>query len=163
MCVWRCSGISGSRPLHTKQPPNKQPKVNLAVALAAKLGVRAGLMDADVHGPSVPTMMGLADAGEPTVSDATGLMTPMTNHGVPCMSMGFLSGGGDAPVVWRGPMVQSAITRFLTGTDWGRLDVLVVDMPPGTGDAQIALSQALPLSGAVIVSTPQQVALLDAR
>eukprot|EP00879_Flechtneria_rotunda_P030222 GHRR01032827.1.p1 GENE.GHRR01032827.1~~GHRR01032827.1.p1 ORF type:complete len:282 (+),score=59.83 GHRR01032827.1:415-1260(+) len=132
---------------------------NLAAALAVHHGWRVGLLDADIHGPSLPTMMNLH--GEPAASEE-GLMHPLENHRVKCMSMGFFL-KGDAPVVWRGPMTNSAVDRFLMGTAWGKLNVLVVDMPPGTGDAQINLSQRLPLSGAVIVSTPQDVALLDAR
>eukprot|EP00775_Hariotina_reticulata_P006002 gene6002-6240_t len=133
--------------------------VNLAAALAMHHGWRVGLLDADIHGPSLPTMMKLH--GEPAVSPE-GLMEPLENYRVKCMSMGFFM-KGDAPVVWRGPIVNSAIDKFLLGTAWGSLNILVVDLPPGTGDAQIGLGQRLPLSGAVIVSTPQDVALLDAR
>jgi ATP-binding protein involved in chromosome partitioning len=151
---------------------------NVAVALAARHGLRVGLMDADIHGPSVPTLMNLS--GKPPLQEddesdgdderdnkrrqqpRQPLMLPLENHGVRCMSMGFFT-QGDSPVVWRGPIVSSAIDRFLHGTAWGALDVLLVDMPPGTGDAQITLGQRLPLDGALVVTTPQQVALLDAR
>jgi len=133
--------------------------VNLAVALANQIGWNVGLLDADIHGPSLPLLMNLK--GEPAATPE-GMMIPMENYRVKCMSMGFFT-KGDAPVIWRGPIVNSAIDKFLLGTKWGPLDVLVVDMPPGTGDAQIGLGQRLPLSGAIIVSTPQDVALIDAR
>lgn len=116
-------------------------------------------MQMHIHEPLLPTMMALS--GDQEASEE-GLLLPPENHRVKCMSMGFFM-KGDTPVVWRGPIVNSAIDRFLMGTAWGHLDVLVVDMPPGTGDAQIGLGQRLPLAGAVIVSTPQDVALLDAR
>ncbi|KAI5072749.1 hypothetical protein GOP47_0012855 [Adiantum capillus-veneris] len=133
--------------------------VNLAVALAFKCGIRVGLLDADVYGPSIPTMMKLQ--GRPKL-DSDSKMIPLENYGVRCMSMGFLM-EEDAPAVWRGPMVMSALEKLIRGVRWGELDVLVVDMPPGTGDAQISISQRLQLSGAVIVSTPQDIALIDAR
>eukprot|EP00249_Psilotum_nudum_P010513 c22581_g1_i1 orf=292-1023(-) len=133
--------------------------MNLAVAFSLQCGLRVGLLDADVYGPSVPSMMNLYE--RPRVgSDSR--MIPLENHGVRCMSMGFLM-DKDAPIVWRGPMVMSALEKLIRGVTWGKLDFLVVDMPPGTGDAQISISQRLPLSGAVIVSTPQDIALLDAR
>ncbi|KAI8469331.1 MAG: P-loop containing nucleoside triphosphate hydrolase protein [Monoraphidium minutum] len=132
---------------------------NLAVALATRLGLGVGLVDADIHGPSIPTLMNLE--GEP-LATPEGLMLAPENYNVKVMSMGFFT-EGDAPIVWRGPMATKAMDKLLLGTAWGDLDVLVVDMPPGTGDAQINLGQRLPLSGAVIVSTPQDVALLDAR
>ncbi|KAH7295041.1 hypothetical protein KP509_27G030000 [Ceratopteris richardii] len=133
--------------------------VNLAVALAFKCGMKVGLLDADVYGPSIPTMMKLH--GQPKL-DSDSKMIPLENYGVRCMSMGFLM-EKDAPAVWRGPMVMSALEKLIRGVKWGELDVLVVDMPPGTGDAQISISQRLQLSGAVIVSTPQDIALIDAR
>ncbi|KAL1531981.1 iron-sulfur protein NUBPL-like isoform X1 [Salvia divinorum] len=133
--------------------------VNLAVSLANKWQLKVGLLDADVYGPSVPMMMKLN--GKPEVN-ADKKMIPIENYGVRCMSMGSLVAEGDA-LVWRGPMVMKALEQMTRGVDWGTLDVLVVDMPPGTGDAQISISQRLQLSGAVIVSTPQDVALMDAR
>ncbi|XP_042034178.1 iron-sulfur protein NUBPL-like isoform X1 [Salvia splendens] len=133
--------------------------VNLAVSLANKWQLKVGLLDADVYGPSIPMMMKLH--GKPEVS-ADKKMIPIENYGVRCMSMGSLVAEGDA-LVWRGPMVMKALEQMTRGVDWGTLDVLVVDMPPGTGDAQISISQRLQLSGAVIVSTPQDVALMDAR
>ena len=132
--------------------------VNLAVALA-ELGNRVGLLDADIYGPSIPRMMRLQ--GQPYSPDGKTLQ-PMENHGVKCMSIGFLV-GEDTPMIWRGPMVMSAIEQMLRDVDWGELDVLVIDLPPGTGDAQLTISQRVPLTGAVIVSTPQDIALLDAR
>ncbi|XVF21641.1 hypothetical protein REPUB_Repub12eG0108000 [Reevesia pubescens] len=133
--------------------------VNLAVALANKCELKVGLLDADVYGPSVPTMMNIHQ--KPEVSRDL-KMIPIENYGVKCMSMGFLV-DKDAPIVWRGPMVMSALQKMSREVDWGGLDVLVVDMPPGTGDAQLTMSQKLQLSGALIVSTPQDVALIDAR
>ena len=132
--------------------------VNLALALAAG-GRRVGLLDADVYGPSVPRMMGVS--GKPGAPDGARL-SPMEAYGVKCMSMGFLV-AEDTATIWRGPMVSSAIEQMLTEVDWGTLDALVVDMPPGTGDIQLTLAQKAPLAGAVIVSTPQDIALLDAR
>jgi ATP-binding protein involved in chromosome partitioning len=132
--------------------------VNLAMGLAA-IGQRVGLLDSDIYGPSVPRMTGIT--GRPTTVDGHKLR-PMEAYGVKCMSMGFLV-DEDAPMIWRGPMVQSAIQQMLGDVDWGELDVLVVDLPPGTGDAQLTMAQKVPLSGAVIVSTPQDIALLDAR
>ncbi|XP_057512210.1 iron-sulfur protein required for NADH dehydrogenase, mitochondrial [Actinidia eriantha] len=134
--------------------------VNLAVALATKCRLKVGLLDADVYGPSIPTMMKLD--GKPEATEGK-KMIPIENHGVKCMSMGFLVGEKYAPIVWRGPMVMKALEQMSRGVDWGKLDILVVDMPPGTGDAQISISQRLQLSGALIVSTPQDVALIDAR
>ena len=132
--------------------------VNLALGLA-RLGQRVGLLDADIYGPSQPRMMGIA--GKPSSPDGKKLR-PMANYGVKVMSMGFLV-DEDAPMIWRGPMVQSAIQQMLSDVEWGELDVLVVDLPPGTGDAQLTMAQRVPLAGAVIVSTPQDIALLDAR
>jgi ATP-binding protein involved in chromosome partitioning len=132
--------------------------VNLALALA-RLGQRVGLLDADIYGPSQPRMLGIT--GKPRSLDGKKLL-PMENYGVRVMSMGFLV-DEDAPMIWRGPMVQSALQQMLGDVAWGELDVLVVDLPPGTGDAQLTMAQRVPLAGAVIVSTPQDIALLDAR
>ncbi len=130
---------------------------NIALALHAN-GQSVGLLDADIYGPSQPRMMGIT--GKPNSPDGKRL-APMENYGVKVMSMGFLVDEA-TPMVWRGPMVQSAIQQMLRDVEWGELDVLVVDMPPGTGDAQLTLAQQVPLSGAVIVTTPQDLALLDA-
>jgi ATP-binding protein involved in chromosome partitioning len=132
--------------------------VNLAMGLAA-IGQRVGLLDADIYGPSLPRMAGIT--GRPSATDGKKLR-PMESFGVKVMSMGFLV-DEDAPMIWRGPMVQSALQQMLGDVLWGELDVLVVDMPPGTGDAQLTMAQRVPLAGAVIVSTPQDIALLDAR
>ncbi|MDE1148460.1 MAG: iron-sulfur cluster carrier protein ApbC [Azospirillaceae bacterium] len=132
--------------------------VNLALALAAN-GLKVGLLDADIYGPSMPRMMGLS--GKPDSADGKHL-DPLVNYGVKVMSMGFLV-AEDTPMIWRGPMVMSALTQMLRDVAWAPLDVLVVDMPPGTGDAQLTMAQSVPLAGAVIVSTPQDIALLDAR
>uniref|UniRef100_A0A667XQL7 Iron-sulfur cluster transfer protein NUBPL n=1 Tax=Myripristis murdjan TaxID=586833 RepID=A0A667XQL7_9TELE len=131
--------------------------VNLALGLTASKSV--GVLDADVHGPSIPKLMNLK--GNPELTD-NNLMIPLTNYGIPCMSMGFLVDDA-APIVWRGLMVMSAIEKLLRQVNWGSLDYLVVDMPPGTGDVQLSISQNIPVAGAVIVSTPQDIALLDAR
>ena len=133
--------------------------VNLAMGLAA-LGLRTGLLDADIYGPSLPRMAGLSGR-PPTAADGQKL-APLVAHGVKVMSMGFLV-DEDAPMIWRGPMVQSAIQQMLGDVDWGELDVMVVDLPPGTGDAQLTMAQRVPLAGAVIVSTPQDIALLDVK
>ncbi|XP_067390434.1 iron-sulfur cluster transfer protein NUBPL isoform X2 [Emydura macquarii macquarii] len=134
--------------------------VNIALALAANDSTKAvGLLDADVYGPSIPKMMNLK--GNPELSPKN-LMRPLKNYGIACMSMGFLV-EETAPVVWRGLMVMSAIEKLLRQVDWGQLDYLVIDMPPGTGDVQLSVSQNIPVTGAVIVSTPQDIALLDAR
>lgn len=132
--------------------------VNLALGLRS-LGLSVGLLDADIYGPSQPRMLGIS--GRPTSPDGKTL-TPMENYGVKCMSMGFLV-PEDTPTIWRGPMVMGALQQMLRDVDWGELDVMVVDLPPGTGDAQLTMSQQVPLTGAVIVSTPQDIALLDAR
>jgi len=131
---------------------------NLALALAA-IGQRVGVLDADIYGPSMPRMLGIS--GRPTTRDGK-VLEPMRNHGVLAMSMGFLV-PEDTPMIWRGPMVMSALQQMLRDVAWGELDVMVVDMPPGTGDAQLTMAQQVPLAGAVIVSTPQDIALLDAR
>ncbi|KAM6181217.1 iron-sulfur cluster transfer protein NUBPL [Erethizon dorsatum] len=134
--------------------------VNLALALAANDSSKAiGLLDADVYGPSIPKMMNLK--GNPELSQ-NNQMRPLLNYGIACMSMGFLV-EESAPVIWRGLMVMSAIEKLLRQVDWGQLDYLVVDMPPGTGDVQLSVSQNIPISGAVIVSTPQDIALMDAH
>jgi ATP-binding protein involved in chromosome partitioning len=131
--------------------------VNLATAFS-RLGRRTGLLDADLFGPSVPRMMNL----HAQVETRDGHLVPLTNYGVKCMSMGFLI-GDTAPVVWRGLMVMKALEQLIRQVHWAPLDILVVDMPPGTGDTQLSISQMLPVSGAVIVSTPQDVAVADAR
>jgi ATP-binding protein involved in chromosome partitioning len=133
--------------------------VNLALALALD-GARVGLLDADIYGPSQPRMMGLQ--GERPVSVDGRKIEPLVAHGVKVMSIGFLI-EEEQPMVWRGPMVTQALQQLLGDTNWGELDYLVVDMPPGTGDIQLTLSQRVPVSGAVIVTTPQDIALLDAR
>ena len=132
---------------------------NLALALAAQ-GARVGLLDADIYGPSQPRMMGLAGQ-RPTTTDGKTFNPPL-GHGIPVMSIGFLI-DADQPMAWRGPMVTQALTQMLSDTRWGPLDYLVVDMPPGTGDIQLTLTQRVPVSGAIIVTTPQEIALLDAR
>ena len=132
--------------------------VNLALGLAAG-GRQVGLLDADIYGPSMPRMVGIS--GQPSSSDGKTL-DPMENYGIKVMSMGFLV-EEDTPMIWRGPMVQSALEQMMRDVSWGELDVLVVDMPPGTGDVQLTMAQRVPLTGAVIVSTPQDIALLDAR
>ncbi len=132
--------------------------VNLAVALA-ETGASVGLLDADIYGPSVPIMMGLRTA-RPAVRD--GKLQPLERFGLKMMSVGFIA-GEDTPVIWRGPLVGKLVTQFLSDVDWGELDYLVVDLPPGTGDAQLTLTQVAPLAGAVIVTTPQDVALEDVR
>jgi ATP-binding protein involved in chromosome partitioning len=132
--------------------------VNLALALAAE-GARVGILDADIYGPSQPTMMGID--GKPESHDGK-TMEPMENFGVQVMSIGFMV-EPDNPMIWRGPMVTQALEQLLRQTNWRELDYLVVDMPPGTGDIALTLSQRVPLTGAVIVTTPQDIALLDAK
>jgi ATP-binding protein involved in chromosome partitioning len=132
---------------------------NLALAWAMQ-GAKVGLLDADIYGPSQPLMMGLAGR-KPATTDGKHL-TPLRAHGVEVMSIGFLI-DQEQPMAWRGPMVTQALTQLLGDTNWGELDYLVVDMPPGTGDIQLTLAQRVPVSGAVIVTTPQDIALLDAR
>jgi ATP-binding protein involved in chromosome partitioning len=134
--------------------------VNLALALKS-LGLKVAVLDADVYGPSIPKLFGLT--GKPEPSSAAGKkMKPMTRYGVEVMSIGFLV-PEDTAMIWRGPMVMSALTQLLRDTEWGESDVMVIDMPPGTGDVQLTLAQQTPLAGAVIVSTPQDLALIDAR
>ena len=136
--------------------------VNVAVALA-QAGAKVGLLDADIYGPNVPTMLGLTDVPINVEKKPEGdILQPAFNHGVKMVSMGFLI-DPDQPVMWRGPMLNGMIRQFLYQVNWGELDYLIVDMPPGTGDAQLTLGQAVPLAGAVIVTTPQTVSLQDAR
>jgi len=132
--------------------------VNLALALAGD-GAKVGMLDADIYGPSQPRMLGLF--GRPSSKDGKHI-EPMQAYGVKCMSIGFLI-DAEQPMVWRGPMVTQALVQLIRDTLWGEIDYLIVDMPPGTGDAQLTLSQQVPVSGAVIVTTPQEIALLDAR
>ena len=131
--------------------------VNLAIALA-KFGARVGLLDTDMYGPNVPIMVGVNE--EPLVRGQK--LLPHQAHGVKVMSLGFLN-RGDKPVVWRGPMLHTAVRQFLYDVEWGELDYLIVDMPPGTGDAQLSLAQLVPVQGAVLVTTPQEVAMADVR
>lgn len=137
--------------------------VNLAAAMA-KAGMRVGLLDADIYGPSIPTMMGTVDA-EPATS-ANRKLVPVEAHGMKTLSIGYLS-DPDAPMIWRGPIVMSAITQLLNDAEWGTaaepLDILIIDTPPGTGDAQLAIAQRVPVTAAIIVTTPQEVALADVR
>ena len=132
--------------------------VNLALALAAE-GLSVGVLDADVYGPSIPMMLGLS--GRPDSPDGK-TIEPMRAHGIEAMSIGLLV-DQDTPMIWRGPMATSALTQLLTETRWGDLDVLVVDLPPGTGDIQLTMAQKIPVAGAVVVTTPQDIATLDAR
>lgn len=132
--------------------------VNLAVALAS-LGKKVGILDADVYGPSLPRMFGITDKPQPLPDKR---IAPLEAFGVKVMSMGFMV-AEDTAMIWRGPMVMGALEQMMREVDWGPLDVLVVDMPPGTGDAQLTMAQRVPLAGAVIVSTPQDIALIDAR
>ena len=133
--------------------------VNLALALSAE-GARVGMLDADIYGPSQPMMLGIK--GQPVSRDGQS-MEPMINHDIQSMSIGYMIAGDDAPMIWRGPMVTQALDQLLRQTRWDDLDYLVVDLPPGTGDIQLTLSQKVPVTGAVIVTTPQDIALLDAR
>jgi len=131
--------------------------VNLALALRS-LGLRVGLLDADIYGPSMPRLLGIAE--RPAVED--NVVSPVERYGIKVMSMGFLM-DEESPVIWRGPMVVTALMQMTREVNWGELDVMVLDMPPGTGDAQLTMAQQIPLQGAVIVSTPQDLALIDAR
>ncbi|MGK7939786.1 MAG: Mrp/NBP35 family ATP-binding protein [Crocosphaera sp.] len=136
--------------------------VNVAVALAQN-GAKVGLLDADIYGPNAPTMLGLEQTEVQVEKNEAGdILQPAFNYGVKMVSMGFLI-DPDQPVIWRGPMLNGIIRQFLYQVNWGELDYLVVDMPPGTGDAQLTLAQGVPMAGAVIVTTPQTVSLLDAR
>lgn len=132
--------------------------VNLALGLQAN-GLKVGILDADIYGPSMPRLLGLT--GRPETIEGR-ILKPMENYGLKVMSMGFMV-DEETPMIWRGPMVMSALTQMLREVAWGELDVLVVDMPPGTGDAQLTMAQQVPLAGAVVVSTPQDLALIDAR
>jgi ATP-binding protein involved in chromosome partitioning len=134
--------------------------VNLALALAAE-GVRVGLLDADIYGPSQPTMVGIASGTRPQMIDEK-FFVPVMAHGLQVMSMGFLV-DENTPMVWRGPMVSGALQQLLMQTKWDNVDYLIIDMPPGTGDIQLTLAQKVPVTGAVIVTTPQDIALLDAK
>ncbi len=137
--------------------------VNLACSLA-KLGLKTGLLDADIYGPNTPSMMGVAEQN-PKVTEGSGSdqrLIPINKYGISLVSMGFLIEEGQ-PVIWRGPMLNSIIRQFLYQVEWNHLDFLVIDLPPGTGDAQISLCQSVPISGAIVVTTPQQVSLQDAR
>lgn len=131
--------------------------VNLAIALSRQ-GLRVGLLDADVYGPNVPLMMGISEP--PHAIDNR--IQPLEKEGIKLMSMGFLN-PGDKPLVWRGPMLHSVMQQFLRGTDWGELDYLLIDLPPGTGDVALSLIQTAPISGAIVVTTPSSVSLEDAR
>jgi ATP-binding protein involved in chromosome partitioning len=131
---------------------------NLALAMKAN-GLSVGVLDADIYGPSMPRMLGIS--GRPTSADGK-VLRPMENYGIKCMSIGFLV-PEDTPMIWRGPMVMSALKQMLGEVAWGELDIMIVDMPPGTGDAQLTMAQQVALAGAVIVSTPQDIALIDAR
>lgn len=130
--------------------------VNLSVALARQ-GWNVGLLDADVHGPNIPLMMGVSD--KPFVSEQNRI-TPLRRHGIEVMSLGLLK-QAKLPFIWRGPMVHGAVQQLIRDTDWGKLDALIIDCPPGTGDAQLTILQTVPLAGVVFVSTPQQVSLAD--
>ncbi|MGF1542848.1 MAG: Mrp/NBP35 family ATP-binding protein [Pleurocapsa sp.] len=136
--------------------------INIAVALADK-GAKVGLLDADIYGPNAPNMLGLSDAKVTVKQGSDGeILEPAFNYGVKLVSMAFLV-DPDQPIIWRGPMLNGIIRQFLYQVEWGELDYLIVDMPPGTGDAQLTLAQAVPMAGAVIVTTPQTVSLLDSR
>lgn len=132
--------------------------VNLAVAFRS-MGLRTAMLDADIYGPSLPTMMGIS--GRPQSPDGKTII-PMEAHGITCMSIGFLV-PQDTPMIWRGPMVMGALEQMMGDVQWGPQDILVVDMPPGTGDAQLTMAQRVPIAGAVIVSTPQDLSLIDAK
>lgn len=134
--------------------------VNLALALV-KEGAAVGLLDADLYGPSQPTMLGLPQTPPRVLPNEK--MQPPTNYGLKVMSIGFLIQTDDTPMIWRGPMVSSTLEQILNQTEWGELDYLIVDLPPGTGDAQLTLAQKIPVAGAVIVTTPQDIALIDAQ
>jgi ATP-binding protein involved in chromosome partitioning len=132
---------------------------NLALSLRA-LGYSVGLLDADIYGPSQQMMLGIE--GRPQIDESDEKIIPMENHGIKTMSLGLIT-DPDTPVIWRGPMVMKALDQFLTDVKWGALDFMIIDLPPGTGDAQLTLTQKVPLTGAVVVTTPQDVALIDAR
>ena len=132
--------------------------VNLSVALT-KIGCKVGILDADIYGPSIPRMMNISE--KPKTNENQKLI-PIEKYGIKCMSIGFLI-GEDTPTIWRGPMIMKALEQMFNGVEWGELDYLIIDLPPGTGDAQITLAQSSKLSGSIIVSTPQDIALIDAR
>ena len=132
--------------------------VNLSIALS-KLGKSVALLDADIYGPSIPKMMGISDKPN---SNENKKFIPLENYGIKCMSIGFLI-PSDAPTIWRGPMIMKALEQLFINVEWGKIDYLIVDLPPGTGDTQITMAQRVPLKGAIIVSTPQDIALIDAR
>ena len=132
--------------------------VNLSVALKA-IGMNVGLLDADIYGPSIPRMMGVFE--KPKINEDKKLV-PIENYGIKCMSIGFIL-DDEAPTIWRGPMIIKALEQMFNGVDWGKLDFLIIDLPPGTGDAQLTLAQNSKLSGSIVISTPQEVALTDAR
>ena len=132
---------------------------NLAIALK-DLGYTVGLLDADIYGPSQQMMLGIE--GHPQIDETDEKIMPMENHGIKTMSLGLIT-DPDTPVIWRGPMVMKALDQFLTDVKWGTLDFMIIDLPPGTGDAQLTMTQKVPLTGAVVVTTPQDVALIDAR
>ena len=131
--------------------------VNIALGLRA-LGLKVGLLDADIYGPSIPRLLGITD--RPEIKNER--IVPIEKYGMKVMSMGFLM-NEESPVIWRGPMVMSALMQMVREVEWGELDILVLDMPPGTGDAQLTMAQQVPLAGSIIVSTPQDLALIDAR
>jgi ATP-binding protein involved in chromosome partitioning len=135
--------------------------VNLAITLQ-KLGSTVGILDADIYGPSIPTMFGVYDAPEMVEVDGRSLMQPIEKEGIKLLSIGFLLPPGQA-VVWRGPMISSAIRQFMNDVNWGNLDYLIIDLPPGTGDIHLTLAQQFPVTGVVIITTPQELALADAR
>ncbi len=135
--------------------------VNLAVALALD-GAKVGLIDADIYGPSIPMMLGINDKPKIFQDTATAKMVPLENYGIKVMSIGFLI-DDDAPVIWRGPMASGAIKQFMSDVHWDELDYLIFDLPPGTGDIQLTLVQTIPLSGAVVVTTPQDVSIIDVK
>jgi ATP-binding protein involved in chromosome partitioning len=132
--------------------------VNLALALHKK-GARVGLMDADVYGPNIPQMLGVT--GQPEVSDDKRMLPPQA-HGIKVISMGMLV-PADQPIIWRGPMLHGAVQQFMRDVEWGELDYLIVDLPPGTGDVSLSLSQSVPVAGAVVVTTPQSISVSDVR
>ena len=132
--------------------------VNLATALSS-LGIKIGLLDADIYGPSIPRMMGISK--KPIMNENKKLI-PLENYGIKLMSIGFIL-DSEAPTIWRGPMVMKALEQMFNGVEWGELDYLIIDLPPGTGDAQLTLAQSSKLSGSIVISTPQDVALTDAR
>ncbi len=132
--------------------------VNLTLALKS-IGKKVGLLDADIYGPSIPRMMGISE--KPEINNEKKLI-PVENYGVKCMSIGFIL-DNEAPTIWRGPMVMKALEQMFNGVEWGSLDYLIIDLPPGTGDAQLSLAQSSKLSGSIVISTPQEIALTDAR